>query len=554
MSIYINELNKLFSEKSFSEWHIDDVCWHIPSVNDNVRNVFQKYSKAFNCKEFKIDVLETDGEIIKNISNQSDNILIRAYENYLLASCKTFYKKSKLVDITKEFIEMFFQNIENIDGGLPSHNLLILLRWTTFKFPQEKNAISTLLYDKLINDELNKIRCLSVIGRIIHEIQTEWFFTGEQYMKLYEKYISIEKVDKREVYIFYDEIKEFLKLPLSNDIIKRLKQDLCRYTFLNIDSFDDYHKQIELQKIRKLMDELKSFSDEDYAIIDKNLETANKNVLSSMQIHDIPLDKELQKNFGLQVERQGKEYSQLSNKDKILKLLVATLPLSINQLQQSIDSRKDDLVSICGERVLDEDGRVINFEKLSDQDEFSFKSAQDISIHVDVYTSLIFTPFYKTFTIDDNVKKYISDILTNNKLVSSDKFEILLELFISFFNKDFKNSVYNIIEEFESSLRFFLKNEGLNIKKKDGSGDVIGLNNIFNNFKTNSFKEKLLEYIDEDFYFTLKWFLTDKFGFDLRDKIAHRLSSKELHSTNYAIFSVIQIFRLYWGLKIIEFN
>ena len=88
------------------------------------------------------------------------------------------------------------------------------------------------------------------------------------------------------------------------------------------------------------------------------------------------------------------------------------------------------------------------------------------------------------------------------------------------------------------------------IRKRDKTNDFIGLNNIFNYYEKNNYRDKLLEVIDENYYFTLKWFLVDKYGFNLKNKVSHRYEySNDLYNSIFSIYAVIQIFRLYWGFQ-----
>ena len=114
---------------------------------------------------------------------------------------------------------------------------------------------------------------------------------------------------------------------------------------------------------------------------------------------------------------------------------------------------------------------------------------------------------------------------------------------------EFINSSYDIVQELEESFRYYFKNKGLNILKKNGTRDYIGLSQIFNDDETNNYRECLLEIIDEDFYFTLKWFLVDNYGFGLRNKTSHRFNSNRLYEHPYSIYIIIHILRLYWGFQ-----
>ena len=110
---------------------------------------------------------------------------------------------------------------------------------------------------------------------------------------------------------------------------------------------------------------------------------------------------------------------------------------------------------------------------------------------------VIFNPFFNAFKMDDEAKKTIIDVFSNNKLVDQSRTQLLSNLFISFFEGDYKNSIFDIMLELEELVRHYFKQCGLNIIKHDGSGDYIGLNNIFNDNKKNSFRDELLKTIDE---------------------------------------------------------
>ena len=73
--------------------------------------------------------------------------------------------------------------------------------------------------------------------------------------------------------------------------------------------------------------------------------------------------------------------------------------------------------------------------------------------------------------------------MVNNELVSDEQIEDLSYWFIEFFKTNFRDSVYDIIEEFEASLRYYFENQKMNIFKRNGTGDLIGLSTIFNDNK-----------------------------------------------------------------------
>ena len=177
---------------------------------------------------------------------------------------------------------------------------------------------------------------------------------------------------------------------------------------------------------------------------------------------------------------------------------------------------------------------------------FSLDARQYIDIEINFWIDLYFSSFYKYFNLDDESTKTIKKILTESDLIENNDIGKTINPIYLFFKKDFLHSIGDIIINFEGNLRKYLKRKGLNIYKRDKSHDVIDLNYIFNNHKVNSFRDCLLKIIDEDYYFTLKWLLTDKYGFNLRNQLAHDLSDKNILHSTYAIFTTLQILKLYF--------
>jgi len=166
-----------------------------------------------------------------------------------------------------------------------------------------------------------------------------------------------------------------------------------------------------------------------------------------------------------------------------------------------------------------------------------------------LYFNLLISPFFEIYKNDDDTKNFINAILSNNRLVSKDYLDNTSELIALFFEKDFKSSVFDLVQNLEALLRYFFKNEGYNIKKRNSSGDYIGLSDIFSLKDKCDYRDKLLETITEDYYFTLRWLLVDEYGYQLRHKIAHRYAKKDEYNNIFAIYAVILIIKLIFGFS-----
>ena len=153
------------------------------------------------------------------------------------------------------------------------------------------------------------------------------------------------------------------------------------------------------------MDGLGDYDDKDYQIIDCELERVNKEQLSKLEQHSISLPDEQFHQIKKEIERNTKVFESLSSSNKIFKVLFETFPLSLEELRKNYEDSKKGLSALFKENILDQDGRVINFNELSDEQNFSLKVTQNISLQVDIYFDLIFNPFFNTFKIDDETKK-----------------------------------------------------------------------------------------------------------------------------------------------------
>lgn len=547
MDEYIKYLNELFkSEKDINELDIDKIIDASYEYHSEMAELFKKYNSAFFGKD-KIELSEDDYLIVCKNLNEDDHLFIKAFEHYLIANSKGHYNESLFCAFVNEYIDLYFANISLTEYGWAIHNLERLLCWCSIKFPKGKKDVYSKLYAYVENGDPFNIKYLFIAVYFIDTMPKD---DSIHIDAIYKKYMNIDTVDDKNIYFYYDCFKSFLKFyKLDNSMKKIVKRDIVNFTLKHIESFDNLHIQTEFQIIRKYMDELKDYQDSDYSLIDNYLEKANKDALSKLQSIDIELPDEQKQIVDKELDRISNKFKDMDSINQIDYLMIETTPFSIEEIKKIIEKEKKSPFSFINKHFLDSEGRVINFDVLNEKQEFSLNAGWVCNTTCEFYLKFLYSVFLKHFTIDDGFKNYLNKIFTNNKMVSDERAKLLYDQFIEFFGGDYKHSVFDIVYEFEESLRYYLKNCGLNIKKKDGSGDLISINNIFNDNLKNGFRDKLLEIIDEDYYFTFKWLLTDKYGLGLRDKSAHRIKSVNLYRTMPAIYAVIHIFRIYWFMQ-----
>lgn len=541
MSEFLKRKDIELKNMPFTEWNIEDIFWGSDACDDGFEYLINKYNDVFY--ESKKNVSHDDALIAIDLYDDSYNVLIKCVLDFLIA-LSSERNKSNLVKDLEQLIDLYFNNIENIDAGFSDDNLVTVLKWTIIKFPESKPLFRESLFQKLMSFDKSIIRAFFLAVYFISDKDVCTIFTNEQYYEIFQKYyVSSSNREKTRLY------NEFLKFFKKNnkEIHKKILKQYCDFVINCIDCFDNHSSLSIFSEVRRYMDEVKGYSDSDYIKVDNRIETAGKEVLKEMQSITIELPKEKEEQLKEEIQKQIESFSALSNEAKIEKLLFESNPISLNNLKEYNEKCKNRFSTMFfNESVIDEEGKPIFYSDLSPEDSFSLRAKKMIEIYVRLICDLLISPFFNSFILDENAIAHIKKILSNSKLISPDKVDTMTEIISAFFEQDFRYSVYNLCEEFEDCLRFYFKTEKMNVYKRDGSGDVIGLNNIFNNFDKNSFRDKLLETIDEDYYFTLKWFLTDDYGFGLRNKIAHRYKSKDLYKKIFSIFASVQIIRLIW--------
>lgn len=549
MNQFLKKINDKLNAEPLNEWRYDDLFWIYNDLENPICEIIRKYFITSNIPT-SFSLADDELELIIEESHYDYNILIKSLLDYLIA-CSSKHNASNLVEDCLKVLELYFEYVEDDDRGLSINLIERILKWTIKKFPKNKENITNLILNKILNDSHSALNCLFFVDYFIRDKELCNILSYDDYEKIYDKYF-IDKTDEEHVHLylrFYDTYLTYIK-ENNKKSKKPFMKKYCDFVINNIDLIPNREKQIVLQKTRDYMDELKEEdSDEEYSLIDEHLEIANKEALQSLHSFTVELPKEQVELINQKIKEQRENFKKLSNAEKIDYLLFFANPLNVLKIKELLKKTSSSLAELFQQNYLDEKGNVLNYKNLTEQELFSIKATQSIGIQIGLFFDFYVNPFFLTFELDEEATKNINSIFENNKLVTCDRIEELQNLFIDFFKQNFKYSIYSIVEELEESLRFYFKNEKMNIYKRNGKRDLIGLSDIFNNKEKNSYRDKICEIIDEDFYFTLKWLLVDDYGFALRHKIAHRINSQNLYKYQFSIYAAIQILRLYWGFQ-----
>ena len=545
MNKYLLKKNNELESTSFNNENINDFLLDFIECDDkdDIANIILHYQTSEKGKFFLTD---NEYAVITKELEYDYHILIKIILHYFIA-CSSQKNQSQLVNYCKEYINKFFLDTENNYGNIRIYNLCTVIEWTIIKFPEFKKDISKFLFNKIINEELDVIKVFALTNHFLSNDDLIKIFNSSQYEFIYNKYF-IKTTNFEYIYFYLDTYERYYEYISENKYCnkKSFSKKYCDFVLKNIDLIDNRTKQVLLQKIKNIMNDLKIFDEKKYIFIQEHLEIANKEVLSTLVQFNLYLNEEQVNSLMANIKNQNELFSKLTNVEKIVILLYELNPISIEQMEEQISKNKGLAINFFEKRVIDCDGRVINYKKLSDKELFSLESNEYIQCDINLKFDLLINPFFKNVVVDKELEDYIKKIMTNNKMVSDDRIEYLTKKFLIFLNEDFESSINHIVEELEESLRYYFKKSGIYIYKKNRNNDLIGLTSIFNDNEKNIYREKLLETIDEDYYFTLKWFLTDNYGFGLKNKISHRYQSKNLLKKTYSIYIAFMILKLYW--------
>lgn len=354
MSTYLDEINEKMNLEQYNDWYIDNILFDARSdfKHDSFISILKKYSIiTYSYKSIKVE--SDDAQTILENYNASYNVLIRSVLDYLLSN-SNLRSNSNLVNDCKECSILYFENIKKINGGLPAHNLSLILKWTLYKHPSEKKGINDILFSNIILRKEDTLKYFSLSDYLLRDKELRNLFTKQQYVEIINKFYKTV-VDMKETYFYIDAYNDFLKYFKENDKkeYQRLLKKYCDFIFANLANIDDHLKQTELQKVRQYMDDLKEYDDKDYQIIDCELERVNKEQLSKLEQHSISLPDEQFHQIKKEIEHNTKIFESLSSSNKIFKLLFKTFPLSLEELRKNYEDSKKELFALFKENILD---------------------------------------------------------------------------------------------------------------------------------------------------------------------------------------------------------
>lgn len=344
----------------------------------------------------------------------------------------------------------------------------------------------------------------------------------------------------------YIELAEFCIIYNKNS-----KDSKIKYIDIILNTFNDLNDQWFQGKLQKCRDYIK---DTNYHMdrlldIENRIEMMGEKAIGMMKEIRIPFPPEITK----QIEEFCKSREVLLNKktniSKLIWYFFEFYPFKKTDLVSfENDVEKESVFKGMFNTIYyNTHGEVINYVDLTDEEKDTLKCKNGFLVQSQILDLTVCRPFYNSFKMDDDVKQFIIGFSKNNKMIDAkngwDK--KFVDYLFDILGSKIDDMIQKVLPLFENSLRFYFKNEGLYIKKTK-SDDYINLGDIFTSLSgVNQYRDKLLEIIDEDYYWMMCYLLTDRLGFNGRNVNLHGADDPNYSRSFPAYYTCVLIFRMF---------
>ena len=242
------------------------------------------------------------------------------------------------------------------------------------------------------------------------------------------------------------------------------------------------------------------------------------------------------------VENARNAVKGLPLQDSILKIAATFQSPSVKWLEEfAIElQEKNPIQFMITKRIVDERGRVVGKRPGKD---LNSTDAIDITTRATMYEEAgrrqdltafaSILPALRQINLDHRViPRDLLAIVTNNPFVPRDRQEIFLRGLYFGLCLEFVPALHLLVPQIENSIRHILERSGIIVSSLNSQEiqEVIGLDNLLRMPET-------IEIFGEDILFDLQGLLVDRFGSNLRNRLAHGLLTDDDSSSMRSIYT-----------------
>lgn len=390
--------------------------------------------------------------------------------------------------------------------------------------------------------ELNKDEKATLINELEQRWERmEWdFYVGKEVVSLLTEYYASKKKEDKFISIldkWAESFKNF-KYANSNQLFEFFAYESVKRIYeRHINRFSQ--SEPIKKRINKLLNKINKID------VSQNL----KSTLVGTGIKKQDIDDFLKNVFG-----NNDEYTL----DEVMKKTAYNFLIPKKDMKKEMEEskRKYPLQSLSSDKIISNDGILTatippsDLKKLSSNDDLSFEENYDINLfhHASetvrlllIFLNPLMQKFKKRFSKEDIINYFKGALIFQNE-----KEEYLIRAFTSYWENDYIVSSHLFIPLIESGIRELVKKcDGAILRSNDIDGyDYISLGKLLE--KNNEIFKAIYQTIGEDVLFYFRLILTEKAGFNLRNKFAHGLSRNTFFSPEVSdlLFQVLVLLSL----------
>lgn len=439
---------------------------HLSKITDTFGKMLVRFEKDQNVFE----ISTSEGVKLEEEFKINDKIEIKILILYFLMSYKEDYENEFKNDF-KEYMDIYFNSDVKNDRNLIFENIRFFIeKIIIYNKIHDKSRLrkdlSKYAESKIVNDKTYNTKFIYFCKIIISYDSSKMFFNQKQIKKIYDNYFSNNNLNLNiNYFIILSDYLQYMNLNKSFDknYYKSYLRLYCDKVINNLDFFDEgNYTFIDFDKLKIYMKQLQCYRIEDFDIIEKkNKEKINFDY-GKIKFIEIITDNNVELFSGLNKFVYG-FCNSLELNYRFENYLSETLFHIVKIPNKDIN---DKFIFNAIDILFKEDGSSINVNDLTENDRFCFYIKEPIKKGILTINYVLFNAFSKTLKDSEALKNNVFNILNECNLFNKSRLEYLTSRFLNFFNRDFINSTYDIVLEFENMMRIYFKNKNLIIKKK----------------------------------------------------------------------------------------
>ena len=536
-------IEKLFLKADKEDKTIGMFFWYYDTnfeITDPILFLLEKASSLHSTDKIPA-ISNEDVELLKEGKQYLKGI--KPYEAFFefLIMCNT-KAETEFANSFIDIINSYFSS--NVQTLTETNNIIFLLDFSISYKKKFAEQFIRIIFKNIINKG-TKVEYVCILNSIIEKFGIDDIKHFLNINKVFDIALVCDNVT-------FSDFNQYLELAESCILYnKNSKETKIKYIDIILKVLNDLNDQWFQGKLQKCRDYIKdtNYHMDKLMDIEKKIEMMGKKAVDMMQEVNIPYPPEVVKEIEEFCSLRETLLNKKTNISKVIWYFFEFYPFKKSELvdfENGVE-KKSVLKYFSNTIYYNNHGEVINYIDLSDDEKDTLKCRNGFYVQSQILEITLCRPFYKTFKMDDDVKSCLVDFSKNNKMIDSEngwdrKF---VDYLIDILEGKIDDLIQKVLPFFENCLRYYFKNEGLYIKKTK-SDDFINLGDIFTSLSgVNQYRDKLLEIIDEDYYWMMCYLLTDRLGFNGRNVNLHGADDPNYSRSFPAYYTCVLIFRMF---------